>query len=52
MNLGKETTTFRIDHPALAGDYVDLFSGERKKMNRKETFNFQPGEYLVCHVTH
>ena len=52
MNLSKEPATFRIDHPALAGDYVDLFSGEPKKMNRKETFNFQPGEYLVCHLTH
>jgi glycosidase len=52
MNLGKGAATFRIDHPALAGDYVDLFSGEPKKMNRKETFNFQPGEYLVCHLTH
>ncbi|HYK46880.1 MAG TPA: alpha-glucosidase C-terminal domain-containing protein, partial [Parafilimonas sp.] len=52
MNLSKQAATFRIDHPALAGQYVDLFSGEPKTMNRKETFNFQPGEYLVCHLTH
>jgi len=52
MNLSKQAATFRIDHPALAGQYVDLFSGEPKTMNRKETFNFQAGEYLVCHLTH
>ena len=52
LNLSGEAVTFRIDHPALAGDYTDLFSGESKKISRKETFNFQPGEYLVYHVTH
>ena len=51
MNLGKEAANFHINHPALPGDYVELFSGEARKINRIETFNFQPGEYLVYHVT-
>jgi len=51
MNLGKDAVTFRINHPALPGDYHDLFSGEARSISRMETFNFQPGEYLVYHVT-
>jgi hypothetical protein len=51
MNLGKVTATFRINHPALAGNYHDLFSGEARKISRLETFDFQPGEYLVYHLT-
>jgi glycosidase len=51
LNLGKDVANFHINHPALPGDYVDLFSGKARRINRMETFNFQPGEYLVYHVT-
>jgi hypothetical protein len=51
MNLGKDAANFHINHPALPGDYVDLFSGEARGINRTENFNFQPGEYVVYHVT-
>jgi len=50
MNLGKEAATFFIDHPALPGNYVDLFSGLPVSVKRKENFTFQPGEYLVYHL--
>lgn len=51
MNLGKEANTFHINHPALAGKYHNLFSGEAAEIKRAETFTFQPGEYLVYHIT-
>jgi hypothetical protein len=52
MNLGKEATTFFIDHPALPGNYINLFSGMPVEIKRKETFTFQPGEYVVYHITY
>jgi len=52
INLGKNTATLRVNHPALAGKYHNLFSGEAVEIKRMETFNFQPGEYLVYHSTH
>lgn len=52
MNLGKEATTFFIDHPALPGNYINLFSGMPVEIKRKETFTFQPGEYIVYHITY
>jgi len=51
MNLGKEVSTFTIDHPALAGKYHNLFSGELVELKRTSTYTFQPGEYLVYHLT-
>ena len=52
MNLGKKEAGISIDHPALPGKYSNLFSGETKEIKRKESFNFQPGEYVVYHITH
>ena len=52
INLGKDAVTFTIDHPALPGNYVNLFSGLPNEIKRRETFAFQPGEYLVYHITH
>jgi glycosidase len=51
MNLAKEAATFSIDHPALAGKYHDLFTGESVELKRTSTYTFQPGEYLVYHLT-
>jgi len=51
MNLGKKDAAIGIDHPALPGKYTNLFSGEAREIKRTEKFNFQPGEYLVYHVT-
>jgi len=52
MNLGKVPASFSIDHPALTGNYVNLFSGEHVDIKRKETYSFQPGEFVVYHITH
>jgi glycosidase len=51
LNLSKEPTSFSIDHPVVAGEYHNLFSGETINFTRKETFHFEPGEYIVYHVT-
>ncbi len=52
MNLGKEQADILIDHAALPGNYHDLFTNEVKKLSRREHFNFQPGDYIVYHITH
>ena len=52
MNLGKDSKTFTIDHPALPGKYHNLFSGEPVDIKRMETYTFQAGEFLVYHITH
>ena len=51
LNLGKEAATFDIDHPALAGDYYDLFKGTAMGLKRNETFTFEAGEFAVLHIT-
>ena len=43
---------FNINHPAVAGKYHDLFSGEAVEMQRAASFNFKAGEYVVYHSTH
>jgi len=52
INIGKIETAFLIDHPALPGNYVNLFSGLHVEIKRRENFTFQPGEFLVYHITH
>lgn len=51
MNLSKEECSFSVHHPAITGDYHNLFSGEAKSITRKESFTFAPGEYVVYHIT-
>ncbi len=51
LNLSKDKADFIIDHPAIPGEYEDLFSGEKAKVKRKQKFHLVPGEYLVWHVT-
>ena len=51
INLTEEFAVFTIDHPAVSGEYKDLFSGEAKTMTRKESFGFAGGGYLVLHIT-
>lgn len=52
LNLGKDVASFDIDHPAVRGDYFDLFNGEQCHIHRKNTYHFQPGEFKVYHITH
>jgi glycosidase len=51
LNLSEKPSQFTIDHPAIAGDYKELFSGEEYQLSRKKRFDFKGGEYLVLHIT-
>lgn len=51
LNLSKKKQSFTLDHPALPGEYEDLFTGERCRIKRRQLFHFAPGEYLVYHIS-
>lgn len=51
LNFSDEEVDFGFNHPAIPANYIDLFTGDHKIINRKETFTFAPGEYKVYHVT-
>jgi hypothetical protein len=51
MNLAKEQASFHFDHPAVPGEYHNLFTGEMMTLPRRNEFSFKPGEYLVYHIT-
>lgn len=51
LNFSKEQAAFHFNHPAVAGTYHNLFTGEEVTLPRENKFSFQPGEYIVYHVT-
>src|SRR5688572_4183359 len=51
LNYSKEKTSFYIDHPAIAGNYLDLFTGEKIEVARKQRYSFKGGQYAVYHFT-
>lgn len=51
LNLSKSDASFSFDHPAVTGDYSELFSDEKMSIRRKKSFMFKPGEYKVYHIT-
>lgn len=51
LNFSKQEARFYIDHPAIAGSYFDLFTGEKKEVRRKQHYHFKEGEYSVYHIT-
>jgi glycosidase len=51
LNLSKDSASFSFDHPAVTGSYSELFSDEKITIQRKESFEFIPGEYKVYHIT-
>jgi len=51
LNLGKGDASFEIDHPAISGEYHELFTGKIKNLQRRECFAFHAGEYHVYHTT-
>lgn len=51
LNLSKSPASFSINHPAIAGSYRDIFTGEARQMKRKESFDFIPGEFLALEHT-
>ena len=51
LNFSKETALVKLNHPALPGNYEELFSRERLQIQRRQEFSMSPGEYLVYHIT-
>ena len=51
LNLSAEKSICHFNHPAVAGEYKDLFSEKSVLVARKETFTLEPGEYKVYHIT-
>jgi len=39
LNFSKEKADFHVDHPAVAGQYHNLFTGETVTIGRKENFH-------------
>lgn len=51
LNLSGATATLHFDHPAVAGNYTELFTGEEKALLRSNRFELEAGAYLVYHIT-
>lgn len=51
LNFSKEQALFHFNHPAITGEYIDLFSGKTTPIGRKESFSFEPGQYAVYYIT-
>jgi glycosidase len=51
INFSKEKATLHFNHPAVQGEYHDLFTGEEVIIPREKTVTFEPGEYKVYHIT-
>ena len=51
LNFSKDRASFSVDHPAVTGNYSELFSDEKISIHRKKSFTFMPGEYKVYHIT-
>ena len=51
INFSKQDAQFHFNHPAVAANYKNLFTGEEITIPREKSFHFQPGEYAVYHIT-
>jgi glycosidase len=51
INFSADEENFTLDHPAIPGNYKEFFGGADKKIGRKESFHFQPGDIMVYHIT-
>jgi glycosidase len=51
LNLSNSKSIFHFNHPAVAGEYKELFSGQPVLVARKETYTLEAGEYRVYHIT-
>jgi glycosidase len=52
LNFSKDAASFSFNHPAVTGNYSELFSDEQVSIHRKKSFEFMPGEYKVYHITY
>ncbi|MEP6728018.1 MAG: alpha-glucosidase C-terminal domain-containing protein, partial [Bacteroidota bacterium] len=51
LNLSKEKADFKLDHPALPGNYNDLFSDKPLQIKRRQSFTLAAGEFKVYHIS-
>ncbi|MET0634898.1 MAG: alpha-amylase family glycosyl hydrolase [Chitinophagaceae bacterium] len=52
LNLSKVPASVHFNHPAVAGNYMELFNGNVHVLQRENSFDLAPGEYRVLHETH
>jgi RIO-like serine/threonine protein kinase len=46
-NLSKEKQQLVFDQNSIAGEYTNVFTGEKTKLEQGLTFDLKPWEYLV-----
>lgn len=51
LNFSGTKAQFFFDHPAVSGDYCDLFTNHQATIHRKESFSFEPGQFAVYAIT-
>jgi len=51
LNLSTSAATLEFNHPAVYGNYKDLFTGEESLLYRKNTFDLEAGGFKVLHET-
>ena len=51
LNLSNENAHAALDHPALPGNYINLFSCDNMVIKRKQQLDLAPGEFIVFHIT-
>lgn len=51
FNFSKERSQFYFDHPAVSGEYIELFTNCPATIHRKESFSFEPGQFAVYFIT-
>lgn len=51
LNLSEGKAICHFNHPAITGEYRELFSDRSVLLARKETYTLEPGEYRVYHIT-
>ncbi|RYE29600.1 MAG: 1,4-alpha-glucan branching protein, partial [Sphingobacteriales bacterium] len=47
LNLSRQAKEIKINHPAIAGEYMNVFGDKPVKVNREETFQLDPGGYVL-----
>lgn len=51
LNLSKQAVTCVLKHPAITGDYTDLYNDINVQLSKQQEFSLQAGQYLVYYKT-
>lgn len=51
LNFSEEKSICHFNHPAVNGEYLELFSNQTVLVARKETYTLEAGEFRVYHIT-